>query len=122
VEDARENARYAGVEDLIQFQCCDYRETPLPPPPGVIILNPEYGLRLGELEQLKNTYGEIGDFFKQKCGGYFGYVFTGNLELAKSIGLKPKRRLEFYSATLDCRLLEYELYAGSRRQTDRPEA
>jgi putative N6-adenine-specific DNA methylase len=51
---------------------------------------------------------------KQKCGGYFGYVFTGNLELAKKIGLKAKRRIEFYTATIDCRLLEYELYSGSR--------
>ena len=45
---------------------------------------------------------------------YFGYVFTGNLELAKKIGLKAKRRIEFYTATIDCRLLEYELYSGSR--------
>lgn len=119
VEDARENARHAGVEELIDFMCCDYRETPIPALPGVIMFNPEYGLRLGDLEQLKKTYSEIGDFFKQKCSGYFGYVFTGNLELAKVLGLKPKRRVEFYSATLDCRLLEYELYSGSKRQIDR---
>jgi putative N6-adenine-specific DNA methylase len=43
-------------------------------------------------------------------------VFTGAAELAKRIGLKPKRRVEFYNATIDCRLLEYELYAGSRRE------
>ena len=47
-------------------------------------------------------------------GGYFGYVFTGNLDLAKKIGLKAKRRIEFYTSTIDCRLLEYELYAASR--------
>ena len=115
VEDARENARAAGVEELLEFDCCDYQDSSIPEAPGVIILNPEYGLRLGDLEELKKTYGEIGDFFKKKCGGYIGYVFTGNLELAKAIGLKPKRRIEFYSATLDCRLLEYELYSGSRR-------
>jgi putative N6-adenine-specific DNA methylase len=51
---------------------------------------------------------------KQKCKGYFGYVFTGNLDLAKKIGLKAKRRIEFYTSTIDCRLLEYELYAGTR--------
>jgi putative N6-adenine-specific DNA methylase len=51
---------------------------------------------------------------KKKCGGYFGYVFTGNLDLAKKIGLKAKRRIEFYTSTIDCRLLEYELYSGSR--------
>jgi putative N6-adenine-specific DNA methylase len=44
-----------------------------------------------------------------------GYVFTGNLELAKKIGLKASRRIEFYTAKLDCRLLEFEMYSGTRR-------
>ena len=39
-----------------------------------------------------------------------GYIFTGNLELAKKIGLKPKRRIEFFTSKIECRLLEYELY------------
>jgi putative N6-adenine-specific DNA methylase len=43
-------------------------------------------------------------------------VFTGNLELAKSIRLKPSRRIEFFNAKIDCRLLEYELYDGSKRK------
>ena len=57
----------------------------------------------------------MGDFLKQKCKGYTGYIFTGNLDLAKKIRLNPKRRIEFYNAKIDCRLLEYELYAGTRR-------
>ncbi len=69
---------------------------------------------MGELAELEGTYKRIGDFLKKKCQGYMGYIFTGNLELAKKIGLKAKRRIEFYSAKLDCRLLEYELYAGSK--------
>jgi len=64
--------------------------------------------------ELEETYSRIGDFMKQKCGGYTGYVFTGNLDLAKKIGLKAKRRIEFYTSTIDGRLLEYELYSGSR--------
>jgi putative N6-adenine-specific DNA methylase len=51
---------------------------------------------------------------KKKCKGYTGYVFTGNPELAKKIGLKAKRRIEFYTGKIDCRLLEYELYSGSK--------
>jgi putative N6-adenine-specific DNA methylase len=64
--------------------------------------------------ELEETYSRMGDFLKQKCKGYWGYIFTGNLELAKKIGLKPKRRIEFYTGKIDCRLFEYELYAGSR--------
>ena len=61
------------------------------------------------------TYARMGDFLKNNCKGYLGYIFTGNLELAKKIRLKPSRRIEFYNATIDCRLLEYEMYAGTKR-------
>ncbi|SHL43466.1 putative N6-adenine-specific DNA methylase [Chitinophaga jiangningensis] len=115
VSNARKNARAAGVDDLIEFKVCDFAASPVPQPgTGVVFMNPEYGLRLGEISALEETYARIGDFMKQKCGGYFGYIFTGNLDLAKKIGLKAKRRIEFYNSTLDCRLLEYELYAGTR--------
>lgn len=115
IENAKKNAIAAGVAGLIDFLVCDFAATEIPPGvPGIFYVNPEYGERLGDIKQLEETYSRIGDFMKQKCGGYFGYVFTGNLDLAKKIGLKAKRRIEFYTATIDCRLLEYELYSGSR--------
>ena len=116
IDNARKNAVAAGVANLIEFALCDFADTKIPENvPGVFYVNPEYGERLGEESELEATYSRIGDFMKQKCGGYFGYVFTGNLDLAKKIGLKAKRRIEFYTSTIDCRLLEYELYAGTRR-------
>ncbi|MBK7680295.1 MAG: class I SAM-dependent RNA methyltransferase [Chitinophagaceae bacterium] len=115
IENAKKNAIAAGVASLIDFAVCDFAATEIPPGvPGIFYVNPEYGERLGDVKELEETYSRIGDFMKQKCGGYFGYVFTGNLELAKKIGLKAKRRIEFYTSTIDCRLLEYELYSGSR--------
>jgi len=114
VEIAQKNASVAGVDELIAFQQCDFELTPMPSTPGVVYFNPEYGERLGAVQELEETYARIGDFLKKRCQGYKGYIFTGNLELAKKIGLRASRRLEFYSARIDCRLLEYELYAGSR--------
>ncbi len=114
IEISKVNAGIAGVEDLIQFELCDFADTTVPGAPGVVYFNPEYGDRLGEEVALEATYKRMGDFLKQKCKGYYGYIFTGNLELAKKIGLKPKRRIEFYTSKIDCRLFEYELYAGSR--------
>lgn len=109
------NAGIAGVEDLIQFECCDFEKTTVPAQEAAVVyFNPEYGDRLGDETALQQTYKRMGDFMKQQCKGYFGYIFTGNLELAKKIGLKPKRRIEFFTGKIDCRLLEYELYAGSR--------
>ena len=116
IENARKNAIAAGVEKLIDFEVCEFAETDVPvEAAGVMMINPEYGERLGEISALEETYKRIGDFMKKSCGGYFGYVFTGNMELAKKIGLKAKRRIEFYNSTIDCRLLEYELYSGTRR-------
>lgn len=116
IENAKKNAIAAGVNKLIEFAVCDFALTNVPEnEAGVMMVNPEYGERLGELKELEGTYARIGDFMKQKCRGYFGYVFTGNMDLAKKIGLKANRRIEFYNSTIDCRLLEYELYAGTRR-------
>jgi putative N6-adenine-specific DNA methylase len=81
-----------------------------------VFLNPEYGERMGEEEELKKIYKGIGDFFKKRCQGYTGYVFTGNLDLAKRLGLRTRRRLSFYNGPIECRLLEYDLYEGSLKQ------
>jgi putative N6-adenine-specific DNA methylase len=125
IENAKKNAVAAGVSKLISFAVCDFAETEVPADTGgIMMLNPEYGERLGDIPELEKTYARMGDFMKQKCGSYFGYVFTGNMELAKKIGLKAKRRIEFYNSTIDCRLFEYELYAGSKREPKqlKPEA
>lgn len=115
VDAARQNAQTAGVDHVIDFAVCDYHQTPIPEGEGIIMFNPAYGERLGEIAALEVVYREIGDFFKQRGPGYRGYIFTGNLALAKKVGLKTKRRLPFFSGEIECRLLEYELYAGSRR-------
>lgn len=116
VEAARKNAMTAGVSHLIDFDVCDFTETVIPTEPGIIIVNPEYGLRLGEIEKLADTYKRIGDFFKQKCAGYTGYIFTGNPVLSKKVGLRTSRRIEFFNANIECRLLKYELYTGTENK------
>jgi putative N6-adenine-specific DNA methylase len=114
---AKTNAAAAGVEKLIEFATCDFEKTKIPEQAnGVIMFNPEYGERLGDEIELNATYARMGDFLKNQCKGYTGYVFTGNLDLAKKIRLKPSRKIEFFNATIDCRLLEYELYAGTKRE------
>ena len=121
VDVARKNANTAGVEHLIDFAVCDFADTDVPEEQGVVVFNPEYGERLGTHSKLEATYKRVGDFMKQQCKGYRGYIFTGNPDLAKKIGLRAARRIEFYNGKLDCRLLEYELYDGTRRQEKEPD-
>ncbi|MGF1925684.1 MAG: THUMP domain-containing class I SAM-dependent RNA methyltransferase, partial [Bacteroidia bacterium] len=122
IDVSRRNAKTAGVDTLITFDVCDFEDTNIPDGgKGVVVFNPEYGERLGIHSKLELTYKRIGDFMKTKCKGYFGYIFTGNPDLAKKIGLKADKKIEFYNGKLDCRMLEYELYDGSRRpEEDRP--
>lgn len=116
IDAARENARTAGVDHLIEFSATDYADTPVPEGGGgLVLLNPEYGERMGQVDELAGTYQGIGDFFKQKCKGYTGFVFTGNPGLAKKIGLRSKRKVQFFNSNIECRLLEYELYEGTKK-------
>jgi putative N6-adenine-specific DNA methylase len=116
VNAAKKNAMTAGVDHLIEFSACDFRETPVPEGGGVVVMNPEYGERLGEVTELEWTYKAMGDFLKQKCKGYTGYIFTGNLDLAKKVGLKASRRTPFFNSKIECRLLKYDLYEGTRQK------
>ncbi len=115
VEAARKNATTAGVERFIEFHVCNFSDTPLPGNSGIIVMNPEYGERMGEIQKLEATYKDIGDYLKQKCGGLAGYVFTGSPGLAKKVSLKPRKTFQFFNSGIECRLLEYELYAGTRK-------
>ena len=111
------NAGAAGVGEMIDYEVCDFADTEIPGEEnGIVFFNPEYGERLGDEIQLEETYSRIGDFMKKECKGYTGYVFTGNFNLAKKVGLKAKRKIEFYNGKIDCRLLEYELYSGTRNK------
>jgi putative N6-adenine-specific DNA methylase len=110
IDAAIKNAKTCGVDHLIDFRVCDFKDTEIPAGKGKVILNPEYGIRMGKLEKLSEKYMEIGDFFKQKCRDYSGFIFTGNLDLAKKVGLKTNQRVPFYSGDIECRLLRYDIY------------
>ncbi len=111
---ARENAARAGVEGMIRFHTCDFRDTPLPRPPALVLMNPGYGDRVGVEDRLAPLYEGIGSYFKTSCQGMRGAVFTGNLPLGRRIGLHPVRRTAMWNGDIECRLLEYDIYEGTR--------
>ena len=112
---AGQNAQTAGVDRLLKISKCDFSKTRIPDGEGVVIMNPPYGMRMGEEEDLALLYADIGDFFKQDCSGYKGFIFSGNLDLLKKVGLKSAKRTIFYSSTIEARLVEYDLYTGNRK-------
>jgi len=110
LEIARKNADRAGVGDLVSFSRAGIGESPSPAPPGVLLCNPPYGIRLGEEEALKALYKKLGDTLKKSFQGYTAFVLTGNPSLASCIGLKPARRIVLFNGPIECRLLKYEIY------------
>ncbi|MFZ4395288.1 MAG: THUMP domain-containing class I SAM-dependent RNA methyltransferase [Kiritimatiellia bacterium] len=119
VDIARQNAEAAGVTEDIAFDVCDFAYTQMPIRPGVVFLNPEYGARMGDAATLEPLYARIGDFFKKNCSGWRGFVFTGNLDLSRKIGLRSASRKIFFNGPIECRLVGFDLYDGTRRK-DKP--
>ncbi|HET6418792.1 MAG TPA: THUMP domain-containing protein [Geobacteraceae bacterium] len=110
IEKARKNANRAGVGKFLTFMKQDILQIKPPSEQSIIIFNPPYGVRLGEQEPLKILYKGIGDALKRYCTGSTAYVFCGNPELAKWIGLKASRRTLLFNGPIECRLLKYELH------------
>ena len=77
---------------------------------SVIICNPPYGKRLETDENIKEFMRQLGDFLKQRCKGSDAYIYLGNRELIKSIGLKPAWKKVLISGGLDGRLVKYNIY------------
>ena len=76
----------------------------------VIISNPPYGIRLGAKGNMDIFIKELGDFLKKQCTDSSAYLYFGNRELIKKIGLKPSWKKPLISGGLDGRLVKYSLY------------
>lgn len=107
---AGRNTAKAGLEGQIHFFHAALQEFQPEGDKGVVIITPPYGKRMGEDDDLRELYCQIGDVMKKRCRGWTGYVLTGNLELAKYIGLKASRRIVLFNGAIECRLLKYDLY------------
>ncbi|OGU43722.1 MAG: hypothetical protein A2000_15580 [Ignavibacteria bacterium GWB2_36_8] len=61
-------------------------------------------------------YNELGDFLKTNCAGTSAFIYTGNPELRKSIGLKTTRRIPLDNGKLEGVLLQIDSYKGSKKK------
>jgi 23S rRNA (guanine2445-N2)-methyltransferase / 23S rRNA (guanine2069-N7)-methyltransferase len=111
IRSALSNANRAAVEGLIHLE---RREISRVEPPrsrvsGLIIANPPYGQRLGEVEDLKPLYEQLGDLLKARFSGWKAGVFTGNPELGRRMGLRAYKINTFYNGPLPCKLLQFSV-------------
>ncbi len=81
-----------------------------PEKPGLIIMNPPYGERIGDMKVLHELYPKIGDLVKKNAVGYKVAVFTGDVEFKKLFGLKTSRRTKLLNGKIECDFLEYDIF------------
>ena len=115
VRATRKNAAAAGVSEQLTAVRRDLAELPRLTAGSLIVSNPPYGHRLGEVSDLKALYRRLGDVLKQQATECTAWLLVGDPDLVKAVGLHPTRRLRLFNGPLECRLLRFDLYAGSRR-------
>lgn len=113
---ARANLAAAGIESAVRLKQMDILDGSPPEAPGIAVMNPPYGERLADKDDLAAFYPKLGDVLKQRYAGWTAHIFTADLRLPKLIGLKASRRTPLYNGALECRLFEYRLIAGSMRR------
>ncbi len=109
------HAKNARVSDLISFRTCHFSDFQPPGGPGIILINPPYGERIIP-QNINQLYSEIGDALKKSYEGYTAWIFSGNPEAFKHVGLRPSRKISLYNGQLECKLNGYSLYPGSKKQ------
>ena len=115
---AQDNARYAGMEQYIQWQVTDALDTRPNGNNGIMISNPPYGVRLSEIQLLHALYPQLGSWLKQHFAGWLIGMFSADRDMPKLMRLSPKRKIPLFNGNLDCRLFLLDMVAGSNRQKE----
>ncbi len=113
---ARTNLEAAGLADSVSLKQVNILEIAAPAESGVLVTNPPYGVRLGELDELAAFYPKLGNELKKKFAGWRAYLFTADMRVPKLIGLSPSKRTPLFNGPLECRLYEFKMVSGAMRR------
>lgn len=117
VRAAAANLRSAGLSTAVRLTQADVLELAPPQPPGLLVTNPPYAMRLGERDALAAFYPRLGDALKARFAGWTAYLLTADLRLPQLIRLTPSRRIPLFNGALECRLFEFRIVKGKMRKT-----
>jgi putative N6-adenine-specific DNA methylase len=112
----RRNLQEAGFGGIVTVERGDLLEIQPTTEPGILLANPPYGERIGELDELAAFYPQLGSALKRHWAGWICFFFSADLRLPKLLGLKPSRKTPLFNGPLECRLFEIRMVAGSNRR------
>lgn len=115
LEQAEKNLQYARLHKDVMLYNGSFEDQQPPEGRTLIVTNPPYGERI-KIEDLNALYEKLGNTFKNVYGENCEvWLITSDFEAMKHIGLHPSRKIQLYNGSLDCRLLQFKLYSGSKK-------
>ena len=115
IRKAEDNIKNAHLEDFIKVDQSDFFKTEKEVEGKTILLfNPPYGERL-EID-VPVFYKEIGDTLKKGYPDTNAWLITSDFsDGLKNVGLRTSRKIKVFNGKLECRLVKYEMYEGSKK-------
>ncbi len=110
LREAAQNAASAGLAERIFFQRCELASLPAAPSrEGLVAVNPPYGERIGETEELRALYALLGEKLREGYRGWQAAVFTGNPALGRELAINARRTHRMMNGPIECRLLRISI-------------
>jgi putative N6-adenine-specific DNA methylase len=106
---ARRAAQAAAVDGMVSFAVADARDFAPKAAPAVVVTNPPWGERLGEGEDLVDSWRALGNFLHEKCAGAAAFVLSGNPEVTRYLGLRATRKWVVMNGPIECRWIRYDV-------------
>jgi putative N6-adenine-specific DNA methylase len=107
---AKENAKRAGVDHVIEFKREPVATVEPPAPNGVAVVNPPYGARIGDEDNLRDVYRDLGFTLKHRFKGWDCWILSGNKDLIMDLKLKSTRKHFVFNGNIECRWLKYSMF------------
>jgi 23S rRNA (guanine2445-N2)-methyltransferase / 23S rRNA (guanine2069-N7)-methyltransferase len=121
IRDAEANAARAGLEKRLFFQRCELEKLPAAPAPtGLVAVNPPYGERIGETDELRALYALLGERLRAGYRDWEAAVFTGNPALGRELGINARRTHRMMNGPIECRLLRLSIEPAGFVQAREP--
>jgi len=117
ISEAQKNAERAGVLPLVNFEKKALKECVADKDKGLLISNPPYGERLGEVTQLVPLYQQIGVQLADHYCGWKAAILTSNPMLAKAVGLRSNKQYTFYNGPIECKLYCFDINKKNKLMT-----
>lgn len=116
---ASQNITKAGLSEFIELDRRDFFKEESRIEGKFLIMNPPYGERLEDKDEMTAFYKQIGDTLKNHYANCKAWILSGNLDAIKNIGLHPSKKIKLFNGAIECKFECFEMYDGTRKKFDR---